>query len=109
MANQLAESCQPPATADAAAKAAGAKVCDSYLRGLADGLYMIGAMEGSRIQVCLPHDGPLAVEDVRDDFLKYIKAHPDAMDHSAALVGSFAVVAANPCADEAMRRGDGQE
>jgi hypothetical protein len=109
MAKQLAEACQPAATADAAAKAAGAKVCDSYLRGLADGLYMVGALEGSRIQLCIPHDGPLALEDVRSDFEKYVAAHPEALDHAAALVGAFAVVAANPCADEAMRRDELQE
>jgi Rap1a immunity proteins len=109
MAGQLKADCQPPAAADAAAKAAAGKVCDSYLRGMADGLFMVGAMGNSKIPVCLPSDGPLAVEDVKTAFLKYVTDHPEALDHSAGLASAFAVVAANPCADENMEAGDGEE
>jgi len=109
MAGQLKAACQPPSTTDAAAKAAGAKVCDSYLRGLADGLFMVGAMDDSKIPVCLPSDGPLAVEDAKTAFLKYVTDHPEALEHSAGLAAAFAIVAANPCADEVMGRDDEQE
>jgi hypothetical protein len=109
MATQLQAACQPPAAADAAAKEAAGKVCDTYLRGLADGLFMVGAMDESKIPVCLPNDGPLAVEDAKTAFLKYVTDHPDALDHSAGLAAAFAIVAANPCADEVMGRDDEQE
>jgi hypothetical protein len=110
MADQLKAACQPPANADAATKLAAGKVCDSYLRGLADGLFMVGALDASKIPVCLPNDGPLAVEDAKAAFLKYVTDHPEALDHSAGLAGAFAIVAANPCADELMDKGDdGQE
>jgi hypothetical protein len=110
MADQLKAACQPPAGENAAAKTADGKVCDSYLRGLADGLFMVGAMGNSQIPVCLPSDGPLAVEDVKAAFLKYVADHPEALDHSAGLAGAFTIIAANPCADETMERGDdGQE
>ncbi len=110
MADQLKAACQPPASSDAAAKASAGKVCDSYLRGLADGLFMVGALDNSQIELCIPSDGPLAVEDVRDAFLKYVAAHPEALEHSAGLAGAFAIVAANPCGDQVMGRDDsGQE
>lgn len=106
MADQLKAACQPPSSESATAKAADSKVCDTYLRGLADGLFMVGAMGASRIPVCLPSDGPLAVEDAKAAFLKYVTDHPEALEHSAGLAGAFALVAANPCADEAMDQGD---
>jgi len=109
MAGQLKDACQPPANETAAAKAAGGKVCDSYLRGLADGLFMVGALDASRIQLCLPDDGPLALDDAKAAFLKYVTDHPEALEHSAGLAGAFAMVAANPCADEVMGRDEGQE
>jgi hypothetical protein len=110
MADQLKAACQPPTGESAAAKLADGKVCDSYLRGLADGLFMVGALGASRIPVCLPTDGPLAVDDAKAAFLKYVNDHPESLEHSAGLAGAFALVAANPCADEAMDRGDdGQE
>ena len=109
MADQLKLACQPPAAADAAAKAASGKLCDAYIRGLADGLFMVGALDNSKIQLCLPGEGPLAVEDVRSEFLKYVTDHPAALEASAGLAGAFAIVAANPCAAQIMSRGEGQE
>jgi len=109
MATELRDACQPLAGENAAAKAAGAKVCDSYLRGLADGLFMVGALDTSRIQLCLPSDGPLALDDAKAAFLKYVTDHPEALEHSAGLAGAFAIVAANPCADEAMGRDDDEQ
>jgi hypothetical protein len=94
-AEQLKAACSP------AANAADAKLCDSYLRGLADGLFMLGALDTSRMRVCLPKDGPMAVADAKAAFLKYAAQHPDMLTHSAALAGTSALVAANPCADEA--------
>jgi hypothetical protein len=106
MAGQLKSACQPPVNADAAAKVAAGKVCDSYLRGLADGLFMVGALDASQIQMCLPNDGPLAVADAKEAFLKYVTDHPEVLEHSAGLAGAFALVAANPCADQVMGAGD---
>jgi hypothetical protein len=110
MAGQLKDTCQPAANLDAAAKAAAGKLCDSYLRGLADGLFMVGALDANHIGVCLPNDGPLAVEDAKAAFLKYAAEHPDLLDQSAGLVGAFALVAASPCQNDLMSGGErGQE
>ena len=93
-AEQLKTACGAAANADA-------KLCNSYLRGLADGLFMLGALDTGRMRVCLPKDGPMSVADAKAAFLKYAAQHPDMLTHSAALAGTSALVAANPCADEA--------
>jgi hypothetical protein len=109
MADQLKADCQPAAGETAAAKAADSKLCDSYLRGLADGLFMVSAMDNSKIPVCMPGSGPLAVEDAKAAFLKYVTDHPEALGHSAGLAGAFAIAAANPCTDQGMDQGDGMQ
>jgi hypothetical protein len=96
-AGALRDACDPPASANQAAKDAADKVCQAYLRGVADGLFMLGMMQESSAPVCLPNDGPVSPAEAKSEFEDYLSDHPDAADHSAGVTAAFAIIAAHPC------------
>ena len=96
-AGALRDACDPPASASQAAKDAADKVCQAYLRGVGDGLFMLGMMEESGAPVCLPKDGPVSPAEAKSEFEDYLAGHPDAADHSAGVTAAFAIIAAHPC------------
>jgi hypothetical protein len=96
-AQALKEACDPPGTLDLAARDAADRTCQAYLRGVADGLFMLGMMQQSRTPICLPEDGPVSPAEAKSELEDYLADHPEAADHSAGLATAFAIVAAHPC------------
>jgi Rap1a immunity proteins len=96
-AQDLGLACNPPANADETARESADRTCQIYLHGLADGLFLLGAMADTGSQICLPKDGPVSAADAKDEFEDYLKAHPEMAAHSAGLVAAFALVKAHPC------------
>ena len=93
----LDRACNPPASADPNARASADRICQTYLHGLADGLFLHGAMADTGSPICLPKDGPVSSADAKNEFEDYLKAHPEMATHSAGLVAAFALVKAHPC------------
>jgi Rap1a immunity proteins len=96
-AEDLGLACDPAANTDLKARARAERTCQTYLHGLADGLFLLGAMAGTGSQICLPKDGPVSAAEAKDEFEEYLKAHPEMAAHSAGLVAAFALVKAHPC------------
>ena len=96
-ASALRDSCDPPASDSQSAKEAADRICQAYLRGVADGLFMLGMMQESGAPVCLPKDGPVSPAEAKSEFEDYLADHPDAADHSAGVAATFAILAAHPC------------
>jgi hypothetical protein len=95
-AGALRDACDPPAGSDEAARDAGTRICEAYLRGVADGLFLLGALQQSG-PVCLPNDGPISPAEAKSEFEDYLADHPEAADHSAGTAATFAIIAAHPC------------
>ena len=96
-ARSLRDVCDPPATLDQNAKTAADRICQAYLRGVTEGLFMIGAVEQSGAPVCLPDDGPVSPAEAKSEFQDYLADHPDSLGHSAGLVVTFGIIAAHGC------------
>jgi hypothetical protein len=82
---------------DRAAKDYAEQTCQSYLRGLTDGLFLMKAFEGANRAGCLPSDSPISNDEARRDFEAYLRQHPESAENSAGLVVAFAIMAAHPC------------
>ncbi len=96
-AGDLGMACNPPVNADQNARKDADRTCQTYLHGLADGLFLLGAMADTGSPICLPKDGPVSAAEAKDEFDDYLKAHPEMASHSAGLVAAFALVKAHPC------------
>jgi hypothetical protein len=96
-AGALRAACNPPATNSQAEKDAGDQVCQAYLRGVADGLFMHGLVQHSGTPLCLPEDGPVSPAEARDEFEDYLAGHPEVANRSAGVAVAFAIIAAHPC------------
>jgi Rap1a immunity proteins len=96
-ASALRDACDPPASATPSVRDAGDRICQAYLRGVADGLFMLGMMQQGDAPVCLPNDGPVSPAEAKSEFEDYLADHPDAADHSAGVTAAFAIIAAHPC------------
>jgi hypothetical protein len=96
-AQALKEACDPPASADQNAKDAADRICQAYLRGVADGLFMLGTIQQSGAPICLPDDGPVSPAEAKSELEDYLADHPEAADHSAGVAAAFAIIAAHPC------------
>lgn len=96
-AQALKDVCSPSPSLDQNAKEVAGRICQAYLRGVADGLFMFSAVQGTGARICLPHDGPLSPAEVKAELEDYLADHPDAVSHSAGLTAAFAILAAHPC------------
>lgn len=96
-ASALRDTCDPPASNSQSAKDTADRICQAYLRGVADGLFMLGVMQESGAPLCLPKDGPVSPAEAKSEFEDYLADHPDAADHSAGVAATFAILAAHPC------------
>jgi hypothetical protein len=94
----LKDACVPAAGLDKNARALADQTCQSYLRGLTEGLFLQRFVEDSGAAACLPKDGPISVADARDDVLNYLAANPDAADRQAGVAGVLAIVRSHGCA-----------
>jgi hypothetical protein len=72
-------------------------MCTSYFRGLTDALYMSQVFASKGARTCMPDSSPISVSDARDAFEKWLRAHPNALQNSAGLVASWAVLDQYKC------------
>jgi hypothetical protein len=94
---QLKDACEPAAGESDTAKVADDKICQAYLRGLTDGLFMLAAAQDSNVPLCLPQDGPVSPAEARDDFNSYVADHPEALQHAAGMTAAIAIIKAHSC------------
>ena len=95
-AKTLAAACAPAAGLDQNAKAVADQMCDSYLRGLTEGMYVTGLITGGR-GLCLPRTDPIKIDEAKREFQDYLAANPDVADHSAGLATMIGIIRAHPC------------
>lgn len=93
----LQDACEPPASMAQAEKDASTKLCDAYLAGLSDGLFMRNAIIAQGMTVCLPEDGPISPGEAKADLKDFLADHPEAEDDSAGVAVTYAIIAAHPC------------
>ena len=96
-AQALKEACDPPSALDQSARDAADRICQAYLRGVADGLFMLGTMQQGGAPICLPDDGPVSPKEAKSELEDYLADHPEAANHSAGVTAAFAIIAAHPC------------
>lgn len=97
-AGMLKDACAPAAALDKNARAIADHICQSYLRGLTEGLFLQSFVEDSGASACLPKDGPISVADAKSDLLNYLADKPDAADRQAGVAGVLAIVRSHGCA-----------
>ena len=96
-AGMLKDACAPAAGLDKSARAIADQICQSYLRGLTEGLFLQSFVEDSGAAACLPKEGPISVADAKSDFLNYLAGNPAAADRQAGVAGVLAIVRAHGC------------
>ncbi|HWC63279.1 MAG TPA: Rap1a/Tai family immunity protein [Rhizomicrobium sp.] len=96
-ASALRDACDPPVGAGQAEKDDGDRLCQAYLRGVADGLFLSGALHQSGAPICLPQDGPISPSEAKDELKDYLAGHPEAANRSAGMAAALAIIAAHPC------------
>jgi len=92
----LYHACNPPVGADKATRDFAEQTCQVYFRGLTDGLFMMTTNLGKT--GCLPAESPISNAEARHQFESFFKEHPEAAQNSAAIVASYAIMKAHPCA-----------
>lgn len=96
-AQALKDACAPAPGASQNARALDDQTCQSYLRGLTEGLFLQTILESSDAADCLPKDGPISPSDAKANFLSYLAENPDAADHEAGAAAVLAIVRAHGC------------
>jgi hypothetical protein len=96
-AGNLKEACAPAAGLDKNARALADQTCQSYLRGLTEGLFLQQYVQRSGATVCLPDDRPISVEDAKAAVLNYLAQNPDAANREAGAAAILAIVRAHSC------------
>ena len=97
-AGMLKDACAPAVGLDKNARAIADQICQSYLRGLTEGLFLQSFVEDSGAAACLPKDGPISVADAKSDLLNYLADKPDAAGRQAGVAGVLAIVRSHGCA-----------
>ena len=72
-------------------------ICDSFIRGLTDGLFMMKSFTDAQKAGCLPSDGALSIAEARAEFEAFFLKHQDMADNSAGLVAVAGIMLAHPC------------
>ncbi len=96
-AQALKDACAPAPAASQNARALADRTCQSYLRGLTEGLFLQTILESSDAADCLPKDGPISPSDAKANFLSYLAENPGAADHEAGAAAVLAIVRAHGC------------
>jgi hypothetical protein len=96
-AGKLKDACAPAAGLDKNARALADQTCQSYLRGLTEGLFLQQYVQRSGATVCLPDDGPIPVEDAKAAVLNYLAQNPDAANREAGAAAILAIVRTHSC------------
>ena len=89
--------CNPPTGANPATRDSTAQICESYFRGLTDGLFLMKSFIDSGNAGCLPADSPISTGEARGDFELFLRDHPEAAQNSAAIAVGFGIMRAHPC------------
>jgi hypothetical protein len=72
-------------------------ICQSFLRGLTDGLFLMKAFTNAEKAGCLPSDSAVSIAEARAEFKAFFVAHPEMADNAAGLVAVAAIMRAHPC------------
>jgi hypothetical protein len=72
-------------------------LCDTYFRGLTDGLFIMEQMKLSSLRTCMPEKEAIGVADARRMFNRHMVDHPEDAGHSAGLIAAMAVIRSFPC------------
>lgn len=89
--------CNAPSSTAKADKDLADGMCESYFRGLTDGLFLMKASLDHGDAGCLPSESPISEAEAKGDFELFLRDHPDAAKNSAGLVATFAIMRAHPC------------
>ena len=79
------------------ARAMADQTCQSYLRGLTEGLFLQQYVQRSGAAACQPDDGPIPVEAAKAAVLNYLAQNPDAVNQEAGAAVILAIVGAHSC------------
>ena len=72
-------------------------LCNTYFRGLTDGLYIMQQMSRAQKPTCMPSTTAVSVADARRFFNRWMTQHAETAGNSAAVVAAMAVIGAFPC------------
>lgn len=89
--------CNSPSTAAKADKDLADGICESYFRGLTDGLFLMKTALNHGDAACLPTESPISASEAKGDFELFLRDRPDTAKNSAGLVATFAIMRAHPC------------
>jgi hypothetical protein len=93
----LRTACSPPNGAEQAARDLFAKLCQTYLQGLTDGLFLMRGFIENGNAGCLPADRPISLAEAQADFEVFLRDHPELAQNSAGLVAAAGIMRAYPC------------
>jgi len=95
-AQDLYVACNLPADPNSTDDAAGL-ICQTYIRGLTDGLFLMKVFSDAGKAGCLPPDGAISVAEGRAEFEAFFLKHSEMATNSAGVVAALAIVQAHPC------------
>jgi Ssp1 endopeptidase immunity protein Rap1a len=72
-------------------------ICNVYLRGLRDALFVMQSLANRGQRTCLPWEEAIDLTEARRVFQAYLQAHPQSIADSAGLVAAMSLVAAYKC------------
>ena len=72
-------------------------LCDTYLMGVADGMFILKAAQANGEGMCAPLDSPISTSRARELFVEYVREHPEANTYSAGIVAPMSLIRAYPC------------
>jgi hypothetical protein len=97
-ASTLHSVCNPPSSGvDQADLMLATDICQMYLRGLTDGLFLDKSFADARNGGCLPTDSPVSIAEAKGEFEAYLAANPNLAENSAGLVAAFGIMVGHPC------------
>jgi hypothetical protein len=93
----LRTACSPPNDTEQGARDLLAKLCQTYLQGLTDGLFLMKGFIDNGNAGCLPADRPISLAEAQTDFELFLRDHPELAQNSAGLVAAAGIMRAYPC------------
>lgn len=73
------------------------QTCNAYVRGLADGFFLMQSLAERHQTTCVPIDTPVSNIEAITLLHARLQAHPEEGANSAALVAGFAIIKAHAC------------
>jgi hypothetical protein len=72
-------------------------LCNTYVHGLTDVMFMMHALVDASMKPCMPKDQAIDLSEARHIFSAYLTKHPQLADNSAGVVMGWAIHDAFPC------------